>query len=374
MQTTYNISFYCRPSKQDRNGQSPVELSINLNGQRKFINCPLKCSPTEFNRKRKPKYLQDYIDNQRVRVATILVEMATNGVPITADALREYIRVGGVKPYTIGDLFNDYFKLLRARVGVNLSMSVYEKYDIVKRSFAGFMGQDKDIKTLTPANIQEYYIQLQTRYKDSTSGGMMTKLKTVFRYAMDNNKLTTNLFQNIRINKGRTEITTITTAQLNTIITHSFVPRVQRVADLFVFAAGSGLSYIDCCNLTPEDFETRDGKLCIFKRRQKTGVKFYSVLLPWAQTIAEKYNYDLSSLHISNQKINAYLKEIGDICGIQLNMHFHLARHYYAMYLLNKNVPITTVSKAMGHSNLQMTTHYAKALETTIIDEISAIF
>lgn len=96
--------------------------------------------------------------------------------------------------------------------------------------------------------------------------------------------------------------------------------------------------------------------------------------MEWAERIAEKYNYDFNSLHISNQKVNSFLKEIGDICGIPLSLHFHLARHFYAMYLLNKNVPITTVSKALGHSNLTMTQHYAKALEETIIDDISAVF
>lgn len=371
MRTTYNISFYCRRSKADRQGQSPVEISLIINGQRKFINCPLKCSPDEFNKRRKPKHIQDYIDTQRVRVATIVSEMATNGIPLTTEALREYIRSGGVKSYTIETLFNDYFSLLKKRVGTTITLTVYNKYSRVRDLFFTYIDKEKEVSAITPALIQEFYADLKGKYQDSTSGGMMTKLKAVIRYGMDNNKITINPFQSVKITKGTKEITTITHSQLQTIINHSFVNRVQKVADLFVFACGSGLAYTDCMHLTPEDFVERDGKLCIFKERQKTGVKFYSVLLPWAVEIARKYDYQLPN--ISNQKINSYIKEVQDICDIDVHLTFHKARHFYAMYLLNKKVPVTTVQKAIGHANLSMTQHYCKALESTIIDDISSI-
>lgn len=373
MRTTYNISFYCRPSKRDKQGQSPIELSINLNGTRKFINCPLKCSPTDFNKKRKPQYIQNYIDNQRIKVATYLVDLATTNTPITAHTLREFIRTGGTQSYTIEKLFDNYNQILQKRIDVNLSLAVYNKYQLVRKTFLKYMGENREITSITPSDIQGFYIDLQNKYKPSTSGGMMTKLKTVFKYALDNYKIKINLFQNIRINKGTTDITTITTSQLNEIIKHTFHPRIQKVADLFIFAAGSGLSYTDCIHLQKEDLQYINNNLCIFKHRIKTNTKYYSVLLPHAVRIVEKYNYDLTPLQISNQKVNAYLKEIQNICDIPISLHFHLARHYYAMYLLNKKVPITTVSKALGHTNLQMTSHYAKALESTIVDDISKI-
>ena len=142
---------------------------------------------------------------------------------------------------------------------------------------------------------------------------------------------------------------------------------------MFIFACGSGLSFADCIELEARDFTIREGKLCIFKQRQKTGVRFYSVLLPWAVDIYQKYAGDFSSLKLSNQKVNQYLKEVQDACGIDMSLHFHLARHFYAMYLLNKKVPITSVQKAIGHSQLSMTSHYAKALESTVIDDIANI-
>ena len=162
MRTTYNISFYCRKSKADRQGMAAVEISIIINGQRKFINLPFKCSPDEFNRKRKPKYIQDYIDAQRVKVATTLTEMATEGIPVTAESLREYVRAGGVRSYTINDLFNDYFKLLDKRLSSGkVSKSVYDKYCWVRKIFGH---GDKECTAITPSMVQEFYLMLQEKY------------------------------------------------------------------------------------------------------------------------------------------------------------------------------------------------------------------
>lgn len=376
MRTTTSFRFYCRNSKTDKQGQAPVELGITINGSRKFINLPFKCEPNEFNcvsHKRRPKYIQDYIDTQRIKVATIVTEMATHNIPLTADNLREYLRTGGVKSYTIRNLFDDYDRLIRKRVGVTLTNCVYEKYKRVRRQFEKFINFDSECNAITPAVVQEFYADLKAKYQDSTSCGMMTRLKTIIKYGIDNGKITINPFQGTKINKGVKEIRTITLSQLEAIRNHQFVPRVQKVADMFIFACGSGLSFADCIALEPKDFSIRDGKICVFKERQKTGIRFYSVLLPWAVDIYQKYWGDFSGLKMSNQKTNQFLKEVQAACGIDMNLHFHLARHFYAMYLLNKKVPITSVQKAIGHSQLTMTSHYAKALESTVIDDIGNI-
>lgn len=369
MRITSSINFYCRNSKKDRNNLSPIECSIIICGDRKFISLPFKCDPDEFNKKRRPKYIQDYIDSQRVRLATAMSELATNGQPVTPETIKLYVKTGGIQSYTIETLFEEYFKLIKQRVGKNLTQSVYDKYIWVRDLFFETIDKHLEVTAITPAVVQEFYIKLQSKYQDSTSGGYMTKLKSVIRYGIDNGKIKINPFQNIRISKGVKEIETITLSQLQTIINHKFVPRVQRVADLFIFSCGSGLSYCDVMALTPDDFVEKDGKLCIFKNRQKTGVKFYSVLADWAVDIYKKYEGNFPT--ISNQKINQYLKEIQDVCGIDKTLTFHKARHFYAMFMLNKKVPVTSVQKLMGHNNISTTMHYCRALESTIIDDVT---
>jgi site-specific recombinase XerD len=103
----------------------------------------------------------------------------------------------------------------------------------------------------------------------------------------------------------------------------------------------------------------------------KTGVPFLSVLLDEAAEIVKRYDYELPIL--SNQKYNSYLKEIGDLCEISKPMHTHIGRHTAATYLLNKGIPIETVAKMLGHSNIKQTQHYAKLVDKTIFKEIAKI-
>lgn len=373
MRTTFSTNIYCRKSKVDKKGLAPLELSIIINQKRCFINLPYKAKPETFNSKRRPAELQKYVATIQFQIGNLVTEMARQGIPLTAENLRGYLRTGGVVSYTIRNLFDDYFKILGKRAGVDLSVRAYDKYKLVEKQFSEHIDFSKEVTAITPAVIQDFYATLKSKYQDSTSCGMMTKLKTVVKYAIDNGKLKVNPFQGVKIKKGMKEIKTITMQQLKAIIDHQFVPRVQRVADMFIFAAGSGLAFADCMALKPQDFTVKEGKICVFKERQKTGVKFYSVLLPWAVDIYTKYAGNFDSLKLSNQKANSYLKEVQDIVGIDLPLHFHLARHFYAMHLLNRKVPITTVSKAIGHSTLSMTTHYAKALESTVINDIGGI-
>ena len=373
MKRTIKFSFYCRPSKIDRKGEAPVELSLVLNGKRVILQLPFRCKPADFNRKRQPEEIQQYLEAQRTNINRILAEMLSNSVPLTIDTLKDYMKTGGIKSYTIQNLFDEFLALQKMRVGKTLTKAVYKKYIATCEHFKEEIDFRNECTAITPALIQGYYYKLQNKYQDATSCGMMTRLKAVIRFGMDNEHIKINPFQGIKITKGEKDVTTITEDDLRAILDHKFTPRVQRVADMFLFACGSGLAYTDCVSLVPSDFVEKDGAICIGKKRNKTGVKYLTVLMPWAEDIVRKYNFDFSALQISNQKTNAYLKEVQDLCGINITLHFHLARHFYAMYLLNQNVPITTVSKILGHTNLRTTQHYAKTLEQTILDDIKKL-
>lgn len=192
---------------------------------------------------------------------------------------------------------------------------------------------------------------------------------------MDNAHLRINPFQNIRVSRGIKDVYTITEEEFERIRNTRFSPGIQHTADMFIFSCGSGTSYCDTYALKPSDFTEKNGKLCIFKPRQKTKIMFYSVLLPWAKEIAEKYDYDFTKLKISNQKVNSALKKIGKICNLSIKPHYHLARHFYATYLINHKVPISSISKAMGHvNNSAVTLHYSRLLTDTIVEDIGNIF
>ena len=142
---------------------------------------------------------------------------------------------------------------------------------------------------------------------------------------------------------------------------------LERARDLFLFQCFTGLAYVDAQNFKKEDVIIENGRIVIYDTREKTDVRYIIPFLEEAEQIAEKYKYDLPKL--SNQKYNAYLKEVATGAGITKHITSHVARHTFATYLLNKDIPIETVSKVLGHSNIKQTQHYAKLLGKKIMDD-----
>lgn len=375
--TTFSVNFYARKSKTNKKGEAPLECSIVINGERVMFNLAMKCRPEDFNRKRKPKELEDYLSIIRNKLYDVINQMLEASIPVTAENVRKYMRNGGVQSYTIRNLFTDYLKILAKRVDVDMSMAVYRKYELVRNRFFSKMDPDLECNAITNAVIKAFVTELYVDYDDSTAAGYATRLKTFIKFGIDNGKLKTNPFGGIKISKGWKPIEMLSDEELERIKAKDFgVERINRVRDIFLFACGSGMAYIDIKELKPEDFQEVDGKLCVIKNRHKTNNTFVAVLLPCAVEVARRYNFDLGSVVISNQKMNAYLTEIRDICKVKSvkSLHTHLGRHWYCNHLLNLGIRPETVAKAAGHSNYKtLMKHYARIEEVTTVKEISKL-
>lgn len=160
------------------------------------------------------------------------------------------------------------------------------------------------------------------------------------------------------------------------------IPRLKLVRDLFVFSCYCGLAYVDAIDLDSDQIVRGiDGERWIYTTRGKNENVVKVPLLPSAERILDQYAEDPRSLHrmksfpkISNQKLNAYLKEIADICGIKKNISFHLARHTFATTVtLSNGVPIETVSKLLGHTQIATTQIYARVIDNKISDDMKAL-
>ena len=154
--------------------------------------------------------------------------------------------------------------------------------------------------------------------------------------------------------------------------------RLSTVRDLFVFSCYTGISYVDLMALRPENL--RDGiddNLWIVLQRQKNGNPVKIPLLQKPIDLIEKYASDIRCLindsmfpRISNQKMNAYLKEVAALARIDKNLTFHMARHTFATTITMSNgVPIETISKMLGHHKLSTTQIYAKVVERKVSDD-----
>uniref|UniRef100_UPI003A9244FE site-specific integrase n=2 Tax=Flavobacteriaceae TaxID=49546 RepID=UPI003A9244FE len=189
-----------------------------------------------------------------------------------------------------------------------------------------------------------------------------------------------NPFSNYKAKVREVERVYLTEDEIQKILNKEFpTERLSLVRDIFLFSCFTGLAYIDVKNLTKSHISLGiDGEKWIFTHRQKTESASKIPILPVTQLIIDKYlehpqclNEDRLLPILSNQKMNAYLKEIAGICEINKELTFHIARHTFATTVtLSNGVPIESVSKMLGHKNLRTTQHYAKVLDRKVSDDM----
>ena len=365
MRTTSSIQFYCRKSKANREGLSPLEVSVSISGQRKFLNLPMKFRSEDFNKRKPSPEIVEALDLWRNMITQYQIQMLKEGIPYTAGNLRTVIQNGGVKAYTVGDLFNDYLKILKSRVGIDLKESVYRKYELVAEKALTFCHKDEDVSFLTPHLIQTIISDWRRVYDPSTLCGYLTRLKTFCKFGMDNGYIKVNPFQGVKISKPIKPIKSLTEEEVKHLLTLNLDRRLQKVLDCFLAQCGSGVAYADLVNLTSDDLKQVGNFYYISKERVKTGKTFTAIVFPWAADIIFRYG----KLPVpSNQVYNRYLKEIDQ------RLTTHMGRRTYATMLANKGVSMETVAVALGDNTQIAARYYARVFDSTVIQQqISAL-
>ena len=375
--STANVSFYCRESKKNKDGLAPIEIVIILNTRRCFIQLPRKEYPSQFKAQLKGKKRTDlieYLDGIRVRLNEIATSFLMEGQPLTADALKAYFKTGGYVVYTIEDLFNDYMHILSKRVGKDLTAKSYRKYEIARDKFYQVISPKEPVSAITKAVILDYQASMNQYLDYVTTNGYCQRVKTIVQFGIDNGKIKINPFSGIKLRKGEKSVQFLSEEEVEKIRSTDFHNEsLNRVRDLFVFQAVSGLSYTDMAKLVPTDFQiTEDGQYYIHDKRNKTGVFYTAVILEQGVEILKKYHFKLPI--IGNHKLNVYLKTIRDLCGIDKPIFSHVARHTYATRCLNRGIRLEVVAKLLGHSTTRITQHYAKLLQNNILSEVKDAF
>lgn len=371
------LNYICRASKARKNGLSPIELSIIINGDRTIITLDRYVKSTSFNastqKVRGDKDVNDYLETIKKKCYTIeneLVKIDSLNVDSFVNAFKNGITGKEDTLLKVYDKHNDLYKgsVLSGKVD-NTAIYKYRKSRERLASYIRTLGKDDiRLKDITPAFCTGYHNYCLSSLKSSTVAKELKMFKRVLQFAVDERYIDVNPF-NIKIKVDKLEYHPLTPQEIDALWNHKISnERIEKVRDLFVFQCYTGLSYCDMASLTKDDI--KDG--VIYKNRRKTDVKSIIPLLPISKSILEKYDYQLPV--ISNQKYNQYLKALGDLCECRMTLHSHLARHTYATMLLNKGVDMVTVSKTMGHSNSKITEAiYAEMRKETVVDNILSV-
>ena len=203
------------------------------------------------------------------------------------------------------------------------------------------------------------------------------------RIAFANNWVNKDSFYHWKAKWKKVEREALTESELRTMIDKEFsIKRLEQVRDIFVYCCFTGLAYVDVQKLSNNHIVLgMDGGRWIKNNRSKTDSRSNIPLLPAAEEILEKYHAyskisDTGLLLpvISNQKTNAFLKEIATLCKIEKNLTFHLARHTFATTVtLANGIPIESASKMLGHQSLKTTQIYAKVIDKKLSEDMNIL-
>ena len=378
---TFSVGFYCRPSRKSPKGGSPIQMSINLQGERFFVSLPRKADPKRFKKmmaSQLPNDLKDYLKSIEARLHQFQTECIQTGKPFTMDAIKLFIKSGYTSQgITFQTLADEFLKSIRLKLKAGaMTQKRYRKYEVAIGHFIeqGIVKPETLVAEIKNQHILEFkHKMMSNNYESVSIAGFLQCLKSVFLFGLRNELTKSNPFVGYKIDKRYKEVLFLTEEEVQRIKDKEMPnERLERVKSLFLFQCFTSLSYVDMALLEPKDFKSNeDGIQYLQKRRKKTGVEFFVVLLPEALEIVKKYDYHLPL--ISNERYNSYLKEIGTLCDIDKPMHSHIGRHTAATYLLNRSVPMEMVAKTLGHTTTKQTRHYAKLLDKSVFEEFKKI-
>ena len=383
MKSVFKAAFYLRSNHVNKDGKSMVMLRCSLNGERaNFGSTGIGVDPKTWDCTKsrvKGKNTEALSTNLQLSnledLVTSLYYKYEKTDKLSLERIKQDYLGKTVSTETIMELFEAHNEDVKKQVGCGgLSTTSYSKYELVRKRFAQmilkqYRRKDLRLTEVTPFVIHDFELYLRTEIGQSpnTATKTLKTFKSVILFGIRNGLMTNNPFANIRFHLKGVDCGYLEDDELNRLMNKEIGnKRLSLIRDLFVFSCFTGLAYIDLANLKGENIVTLNGVEWIKGRRVKTGTLINVVLLDIPKRLILKYTDDKRRKEhlfpiISNQKMNEYLKEIAAICDIDKNLTCHIARHTFATMALSKGVPIESVSKMLGHTNIRTTQIYASA-------------
>lgn len=392
MKSTFNVLFYLKRDKIKKNGSVPIFCRITINKIATRFNLKLDINPklwnVDFGRatgKSKEATDVNYIlESTLASLHTTYRKIIERDNYVTAEKVKNAYLGLDVDSTTLLQLFQQHNDELEKQVGVSIVKATMSRYKRTYNHLEAFMKSQYRISDIPLREIDlrfitdfELYLRTSCDCNVNTTNKFITLFKKIVTIAKNNGWVTVDPFGNHKIRYEKVDRGYLTDEELQTMKEKDFgVERLNQVRDVFIFSCYTGLAYVDVSLLKHDNIRKGfDNNLWIMTKREKTSTDVNVPLLKVAEEILDKYKGKLPDNKIlpiiSNQKMNAYLKEIGTICKIEKNLTFHLARHTFSTTVtLSKGVPIESVSKMLGHTNIQTTQIYARITNEKISNDM----
>lgn len=398
MEARLSILFYGKKTRNESDKILSIYLRATINGDRFEVSTQRyveidKWSSTAGKVRgntEEARTTNQYLDNIRQKVYDYQKSIVHEGKTFTKETLRLKWYGLNERTHTLIEVFRNHNQQLESLIGKDNSKATFTKYRTTLDHTVSFMQwkfqrSDIEISCITYSFITdfEFWIKSFQKCNHNTTIKYISNLRKIINVCLKNGWLIKDPFVGFKMTKKEVIREILNQEELQTLISKDIQNiRLRQVRDIFIFSCFTGLAYIDAKRLQRSDIVIGiDGERWIYAQRTKTGNPFRIPLLPIVLDIMEVYkdhpqclNNDSLLPVPSNAKLNAYLKELADICGITKPLTFHIARHTFATTVtLNNGVPIESVSKMLGHKSIKITQIYAKILDRKVGEDMSIL-
>ncbi|MBW8687278.1 site-specific integrase [Chitinophaga rhizophila] len=399
IESSYAFYPFLRTDPRAKNPRTYLYLRITVDGEEETFSTHEVWDKErwDMNKRRAvgpradAKALNEYIDSLRVQATMAKNRLINTNKRITAAAILAYMRGEADECKGALELFKAHNETMEKLVEEGeYASGTLDKYRQAFSHTTNFIEQkfgrdDIQLRELNYAFIEDFYnyMRITAKCAQNTSVKALSNFKKIILNAVTRGYLLKDPFAGFKLTRKDGKKKAINKAQLKAVMDKVFKSeRLDKVRDWFVFSCYTGLAYIDIKNLRRSDLvDGMDGKKWIMLDRQKTDAPTRLPLLPVALSIVEKYWKDASCIENgklfpipSNQKINDYLKEIGALCEIELNLTFHIARHTFATTVTLKNgVPMETVKILLAHASIKETERYSIVDEEKVMEDMEKL-
>lgn len=399
MNKTFSLLFLLKKNKVKANGTVPLYARITIDGTPKEISCKRSIDPNLWDRKlqrlsgRNPevKAINSYLKTFEQEIYDAHHMAIKDKKPVTAALVKAKATGSDQVKRMLVPIFQKHNSDLKILVEKEeYAPGTLERYETslshtIEYMQWKFKKSDIDIKEIDYDFVTQYdfYLRTQRNCNNNTTVKYLKNFQKIINICLRNNWFADDPFVNYINKVQEVKIEFLSEDEISKIYAKRFVSeRLTEVRDIFIFCCFTGLAYIDVKQLTEANIAIGiDGHRWIYKNRQKTETASNIPILPIVEEILNKYaNHPACIVNDtllpvkSNQKMNSYLKEIADLCGVHFNLTFHVARYTFATTVtLSNGVPLESVGKMLGHKNIRMTQHYAKVIDKKVGEDMKML-
>lgn len=380
------ILFWSVKNRTNKHGECPIYCRITIDGRRSEISTGINIKPGEFDTKKQcvkgnsPSSTQhnNTLNRLRTKINNTFYREIYNGNHPSADDVKRFITVKHKRITLLCELITHFALELFKIHKDEAKLQQHERYVNVINVALRELNAAK--VALDRCNIHfldglAHHLVIVQEYSPGYTKKVFGFIKRALKYAFNQRYIDRLYADDYKLPfKVKSNIVYLDEVEVNKLYKYSFSDCLQKYADLFLVQCYTGLSFVDLKRLKREFVKPdTNGIFWIDMTRQKVETSEFCVpVVDKVLTILNKYDFCLPSISI--QKYNAALKRIASELNINKNLTTHVGRKTYGMLLLNKDVPIETVSRLLGHSSIQTTQkHYAKVLHVKVARDVLMI-